>query len=81
MEYGDRCTIYRVGSNRFNFAWHGLKKANQICHSKHIDLIHATTFIAALPAGMLRRTTGIPTVLHVHEIYGKLRYRFLGPIM
>lgn len=22
--------------------------------------------------------TGIPTVLHVHEIYGKLRYRFLG---
>lgn len=77
-QYAENCKIYRVGSNRFNFAWHGLKKANQLCHAHHIDLIHATTFIAALPAGMLRRMTGIPTVLHVHEIYGKLRYRFLG---
>lgn len=37
--------------------------------------------MGALPAGMLRKTTGIPTVLHVHEIYGKLWYRFMGRFM
>lgn len=77
-QYADRCTIYRVGSNRFDFMWYGYRRANELCHSGHIDLIHSTTFMAAIPAGMLRRTTGIKTVLHVHEIYGKLWYRFLG---
>lgn len=76
--YAENCTIYRVWHNRFDFMWHGLRKANQLCHAQHIDLIHATTFMAAIPAGILRRMTGLPTVLHVHEIYGKLWYRFLG---
>ncbi len=34
--------------------------------------------MAAIPAGIVRRLTKIPTVLHVHEIYGKLWYRFIG---
>lgn len=77
-EYAERCTIYRVGHGRFDFMWYGLRKANWLCYHKHIDLIHATTFMAAIPAGIVRRLTKIPTVLHVHEIYGKLWYRFIG---
>lgn len=76
--YAEKCMIYRVGHNRFDFIWYGLKKAKELCHTAHIDLIHATTFMAALPAGILRKITKIPTVLHVHEIYGKLWYRFIG---
>jgi len=76
----EHCTIYRVGHNRFDFMWYGLKKAQNLCRHHHVDLIHATTFMAALPAGVLRKATGKPTVLHVHEIYGKLWYRFIGPM-
>lgn len=37
--------------------------------------------MAAIPAGILKWITGLPTVLHVHEIYGKLWYRFMGGFM
>lgn len=79
-QYADNCTIYRVGHNRFDFMRYGYQKANKICHHHHVDIIHATTFMAAVPAGVLKRTTGLPTVLHVHEIYGSLWYRFIGPL-
>lgn len=79
-DYAEDCTIYRVGHGRFDFMRYGLWKANKICKHKHVDLIHATTFMAAIPAGILRWFTGLPTVLHVHEIYGQLWYRFLGKL-
>lgn len=79
-KYDDNCTIYRVGHNRFDFMRYGWNKGADICHNHHIDIIHATTFMAAIPAGILKKTTGIPTLLHVHEIYGKLWYRFIGPM-
>ena len=76
--YTENCTIYRVWHGRFDFMWYGFWKAQSLCRKQHVDLIHATTFMAAIPAGVLRKTTWLPTVLHVHEIYGQLRPRFLG---
>jgi D-inositol-3-phosphate glycosyltransferase len=73
---GEHIQIYRVGSNRYNFMRYGLVKSLQLIHTYKFDLIQTTTFNAAVPAGLVRLFHRIPTVLHVHEIYGNLRYRF-----
>lgn len=79
-DYAENCTIHRVGHGRFDFMRYGLRKALDICKREHVDIVHATTFMAAIPAGILKKFTGLPTVLHVHEIYGQLWYRFLGKL-
>lgn len=74
---GEHVQIYRVGSNRYNFMRHGLQKAWKLIYKHKFDIIQTTTFNAAVPAGLLRLFHRIPTILHVHEIYGNLRYKFM----
>jgi glycosyltransferase involved in cell wall biosynthesis len=42
------------------------------------DLIHTTTYNAAIPASLIARRTKKKLMITVHEIFGKLRYRFVG---
>jgi glycosyltransferase involved in cell wall biosynthesis len=66
--------IRRVGTYRINFLWKalwiGLKIANQY------DLIHTTTYAAAIPASIIGRWRNKPVVLTIHEVFWKLRKRY-----
>lgn len=70
--------IIRVWSNRYDFMRYWLCKAFSLTKKQSFDLIQTATFNAALVAWVLRFIRNIPTVLHVHEIYGQLRYTFFG---
>lgn len=80
----DGVKVYRVWCNRIDFQRWGFQKAFQIIKNakntkgKKIDIIHASTFFSIIPGRLLRLTTGVKTVLTVHEIYGKLWFQFLG---
>lgn len=68
--------IYRVGHNRYDFMFYCLRKG--ISLAKECDIIHTTTYNAAIPASIIARISGKKIVLTVHEIFGKLWYRFMG---
>lgn len=68
--------IYRVGHNRYDFMFYCLKRG--IALAKQCDIIHTTTYNAAIPASIIARIVGKKVVLTVHEIFGKLWYRFMG---
>lgn len=68
--------IYRVGHNRYDFMFYCLKKG--IVLAKQCDIIHTTTYNAAIPASIIARIADKKVVLTVHEIFGKLWYRFMG---
>lgn len=67
--------LYRVGHNRYDFMFHCLKKG--ITFAKWADIIHTTTYNSAIPASIIGKISGKKVVLTVHEIFGKLRYRFM----
>ena len=67
--------IYRVGYNRYDFMFHCLRRGVGLAH--RADLIHTTTYNSAIPASIIGRITHKKVVLTVHEIFGKLRYRFM----
>gem|GEM_PF-2552878 len=52
-------------------------QGNKLIKKYHIDLIHTSTYSAALPAWILQYQYNIANILHVHEVYGELRHRFL----
>lgn len=68
--------IYRVGHNRYDFmffalfAWYRLAKTS--------DIIHTTTYNSAIVASIIGYISWKKVVLTVHEIFGKLWYRFMG---
>ncbi|HMT01231.1 MAG TPA: glycosyltransferase family 4 protein [Candidatus Absconditabacterales bacterium] len=70
------CEIHRVGSNRYNFMRSCLRKG--ISLARKSDLIHTTTYNAAIPASLIAWLTQKKVVITVHEIFSKLRYRFVG---
>ncbi len=79
MQYGEYdVEVYRVGHNRYDFMWYAIGKGADLIKQYKIDLIQTTTFNAAIPSVLLRRWSRLPTILHVHEIYANLRYKFLG---
>lgn len=67
--------IYRVGYNRYDFMLYCLWKGVQL--ARWADLIHTTTYNSAIPASIIWRIARKKVVLTVHEIFGKLRYRFM----
>jgi len=78
-EIRKKLTIYRVGSTRKNFLRHSYHKANEILkNDKTIDYIHSSTYGAAIPASLLAKKYQKKVILTVHEIFGKLRYRYKG---
>jgi len=68
--------IYRVGKTRMSRI-NMIRKGISIIHQYKPDLIHTSTYSAALPAWILSKLYHIPNQLHVHEVYGALRHRFL----
>lgn len=72
----DSLEIYRVGHNRYDFMFYCLSAGVKL--ARRADIIHTTTYNSAIPASIIARITRKKVVLTVHEIFGKLRYRFMG---
>lgn len=71
----DKLEIYRVWHNRYDFMFYCISKWIKL--AKKCDIIHTTTYNAAIPASIISKITNKKIVITVHEIFGKLRYRFL----
>lgn len=73
---GEGMEVYRTGGNRFalmlRIPFVGYRLA------KEADVIHSTTYTSAIPASVLGMISRKPVVLTVHEVFGKLWYRFMG---
>jgi hypothetical protein len=67
--------VYRVGHNRYDFMIYCLRKGVKLAH--RADFIHTTTYNSAIPASIIGKVAHKKVVLTVHEIFGKLRYRFM----
>jgi glycosyltransferase involved in cell wall biosynthesis len=72
----DTYEIYRVGHNRYDFMFFCLFKG--ITLAKWADIVHTTTYNSAIPASIIGKLSKRKVVLTVHEIFGQLRYRFMG---
>lgn len=68
--------IHRVGHNRYDFMLHCLRKGIALAR-KH-DIIHTTTYNAAIPASIIGKITKKKVVITVHEIFWTLRTKFMG---
>lgn len=73
---GEGIEVHRVGGNRFalmlRIPFAGYRLA------KDADVIHTTTYTSAIPGCVLGLVSKKPVVLTVHEVFGKLWYRFMG---
>gem|GEM_PF-365958 len=81
----DGVDIIRVGTNRINFQWLGFWHAWDVLRSAQntdapVQIIHGSTFFSIIPTFLLKLVTKTKTVLTVHEVYGKLRFQFLGAL-
>ena len=77
----DSIRIKRIKAhNRFQFSFLGITKAIEL--AKDFDLIHSTTYNAALPAWMASKVRSKPIVLTVHEYWNELWWQlpFLNPV-
>ncbi len=74
-QFDNGIEIYRVGHNRYDFMLYCLRKGINL--AKRADIIHTTTYNSAIPASIISKISGKRVVLTVHEIFGKLRYRFM----
>ena len=75
-------TVHRIPcKNRFLFTIKAISLATELA-SDH-DVIHTTTYNAALPAWMASRRTRKPVLLTVHEYWGHLWWKlpYLNPAM
>ena len=71
IEHIDNVSICRVNCfNRYFFTLMSLPKIFK--ESRHCDLIHTTTYTAALPAWIIGCIRKKPTVLTFHEVWGDL---------
>ena len=63
--------IYRAGRNRISFMRKAIQIGNKIFSDKKsdIDIIHASTYGAAIPASILAKKFNKKTILTVHEIF------------
>jgi len=67
--------IYRVGHNRYDFMFYSLFKWIKL--AKKVDIIHTTTYNSAISASIIWKITWKKVVLTIHEIFGKLWYKFM----
>ncbi|MDR0650730.1 MAG: glycosyltransferase, partial [Candidatus Peribacteria bacterium] len=66
--------IFRVGHTRYDFIFSCIPQGIKL--AKWANVIHTTTYNAAIPASIIGKIAKKKVVLTVHEIFGKLRYRF-----
>ena len=71
----DGIEIYRVWHNRYDFMLYSLGKWVKL--ARRANIIHTTTYNSAIPSSIIGRIAHKKVVLTVHEIFGKLRYRFI----
>lgn len=71
----DNLEIYRVWNNRYDFMFYCLAKGIKL--AKKADVIHTTTYNAAIPASIIAKITWKRVIITVHEIFWKLRYKFI----
>lgn len=74
----DHLEIYRVWSGRFSFLFWSLIKWFFLLKHQKFDIIHASTYVAALPASILGKLFSKKVVLTVHEVFGKLWLLYKG---
>jgi len=67
--------IYRTWHNRYDFMFYSISKGLKL--AKWADVIHTTTYNSAIPSSIIWKLSHKKVVLTVHEIFGKLRYRFM----
>jgi len=76
-----KVTIHRTGSSRLSFLWYAYQKGKEILQTDpSIDIIHTSTYGGAIPAAWLAHRYHKKILITVHEIFGKLRYRYKGRI-
>ena len=68
--------IYRVWKNRIQFMIKSISLWKRILKQKKIDIIHASTYGWAIPASILWKKLKIKVILTVHEIFGKLWFKY-----
>lgn len=76
FEETENVKIYRVGSGRLSFMTKAVRKWKKILKENEIDVIHGSTYGWAIPAAILGRKFNKKVILTVHEIFGKLWYRY-----
>ncbi len=75
----DGVEIYRVWHNRYDFMLYALGAKGRIL-AKNADIIHTTTYNAAIPAKILSKIAGKKIVITIHEIFEKNWTKFMWPI-
>jgi glycosyltransferase involved in cell wall biosynthesis len=70
IEISGKLKILRTGRNRFWFTF--LSVFSLLREAKHTDLVHTTSYNAALPAWLAARLCRKPVVVTFHEFWGKL---------
>ena len=70
--------LYRTWINRIFFMMKAVKLWKKILNNKkyNIDIIHASTYGWAIPASILWKKFDKKVILTVHEIFGKLWYKY-----
>ena len=68
--------IYRVGKGRISFMRKAVRKWKKILKENEIDIIHGSTYGWAIPAAKLAKKFDKKVILTVHEIFGKLWYKY-----
>lgn len=74
-EFGN-VKIYRVGKGRISFMRKAIKKWKKILRENDIDVIHGSTYGWAIPAAVLAKKFNKKVILTVHEIFGKLWFKY-----
>lgn len=75
FEENKNIEIHRVGHNRYDFMLYSVFPWIKLATS--CDLIHTTTYNSAIPASIIGFFSKKKVILTVHEIFGKLWYRFM----
>ena len=86
VEQEGNLTIHRTWSTRINFMRHAARAGRTLIKQyakqwQPIQLMHTTTYGAALPAYLLAKLFRLKVVLTVHEIFGALRHTYKPWIM
>lgn len=66
--------IYRTGKSRISFMIKSLFVAKKIFENNQIDVVHGSTYGAAIPAAVIAKKFNKKIILTVHEIFGDLWY-------
>ena len=72
----DWIKIYRTWKSRIWFMWSAAKIWKKIFEENNIDIIHASTYWWAIPASILWKKFNKKVILTVHEVFGKLWFKY-----